>query len=106
MIWADATNLRWAFTLSNAGSTYFEDRNRLEYLQEINLDAVRARDWRDCKEEKHAEFLVERRFDWSLVRRVGVPRESTQGAASKAIRGTSHRPPIQVMRSWYCWAES
>ena len=39
--WADAAQKRWAFTLSNAGSYYFEDRCDLGQLDEINWGAVR-----------------------------------------------------------------
>ena len=34
--WADQQGRSWAFTLSNAGSYYFEDRCDLEQLDEIN----------------------------------------------------------------------
>ena len=44
--WANAQAARWAFTLSNAGSYFFEDRNDLARLNEINWTAVQARDWR------------------------------------------------------------
>jgi len=40
--WANAQAKRWAFTLSDAGSNYFEDRADLARLHEINWDAVAA----------------------------------------------------------------
>lgn len=40
--WANANGQRWAFTLSNAGARYFEDRCDLGQLDEINWDAVAA----------------------------------------------------------------
>lgn len=40
--WADAHDRRWAFTLSNAGSYYFEDRCQLSQLGEIDWPAVQA----------------------------------------------------------------
>ncbi len=46
--WADQNRLRWAFTLSNAGSFYFEDRCDLAQLNEIDWDAVEARNWGNC----------------------------------------------------------
>ena len=48
--WAEEQDLRWAFTLSNAGARYFEDRSDLGQLDEIDWDAVEATDWRLCKE--------------------------------------------------------
>ena len=70
--WAQREGRRWAFTLTNAGSYFFEDRCELARLNEIDWDAVSARDWRQCKEGKQAEFLLEQDFPWGLVERIGV----------------------------------
>ena len=43
--WAQQNNQRWAFTLSNAGTYYFEDRSDVAKLSNINWDAVQARQW-------------------------------------------------------------
>ena len=99
--WADRQKRRWAFTLSNAGSGYFEDRNDLAQLDEIDWEAVQARDWRDRKEEKQAEFLIERSFPWVVVRRVGVQSARVHGQVQAAIRTAVHRPDVEVMRAWY-----
>jgi hypothetical protein len=50
--WANTNRRRWAFTLSNAGARYFEDRSDLGQLGEIDWNAVRATDWRQCKDGK------------------------------------------------------
>jgi len=42
---ADRVGRRWAFTLSNAGSRYYEDRADLARLGEINWAAVAATKW-------------------------------------------------------------
>ncbi len=99
--WAERNRRRWAFTLSNAGSGYFQDRCDLAQLDEIDWDAVPARDWRDCKEGKQAEFLVERSFSWALVQRVGARTPETRDRARKAMRSVAHRPAVTVERDWY-----
>ena len=99
--WAQRKERRWAFTLSNAGSLYFEDRSDLEQLDEINWDAVSARMWPHCKEEKQAEFLVERSFPWKLIRRVGVRTSRVQDQARDAMRSADHRPDVELRREWY-----
>ena len=99
--WAERKERRWAFTLSNAGSLYFEDRSDLEQLDEINWDAVSARMWPHCKEEKQAEFLVERSFPWKLVRRVGVRSVDTYEQATAAMQAADHRPDVEIRREWY-----
>ncbi len=99
--WAVQSGLRWAFTLSNAGSNYFEDRCNLAQLDEINWTAIHARDWRDCKEDKQAEFLVEKSFPWTLIRRVGVRNANIRTKTVEAIRSADHQPAVSVQPRWY-----
>ena len=99
--WANRKERRWAFTLSNAGSSYFKDRCDLAQLDEIDWDAVRARHWRDCKEKKQAEFLVETSFSWTLIRRVGVCNAETRSKAAGALQTADHQPPVTTQRGWY-----
>ena len=99
--WADRNKQRWAFTLSNAGSRYFEDLCDLEQLDEIDWEAVQAEDWRDCKDAKQAEFLIEQRFPWELVSRIGVRSlRIYQQAMGSRGRG-ANRPSVEIMREWY-----
>ena len=78
--WADAQPRRWAFTLSNAGARYFEDRSDLGQLDQIDWNAVRATDWHQCKEGKQAEFLLESSLPWHLVERIGVQSAHSPGS--------------------------
>jgi hypothetical protein len=43
--WADTQGLRWAFTLGNAGSRYFEDRRDLNQLNEIDWSSGSHGNW-------------------------------------------------------------
>lgn len=105
--WAQAQDLRWAFTLSNAGSGYFEDRSDLASLSEINWEAVTATQWsgnginRDIKEGKQAEFLVEERFPWQLILGIGVFSQLQGEHVTRLVSGLPHKPQIKVFRSWY-----
>ena len=105
--WAEANGRRWAFTLSNAGSRFFEDRCDLGQLDEIDWDAVRATRWSgdtvspSVKEGKQAEFLLEERFPWGLVERIGVCSRVTYQAAVNAVAGATHRPAIEINTAWY-----
>ncbi len=99
--WALDRGYRWAFTLSNAGAFYFEDRCDLGQLDEIDWDAVNATDWRHCKEGKQAEFLVERCFPWHLVERIGVLTKAVYNQAVNALPAHGHRPPVVIQRDWY-----
>ncbi len=101
--WAENEKLRWAFTLSNAGAAYFEDRCSLRDLKDIDWEAVRARDWRDptVKEHKQAEFLVESRFPWKLIDHVGVMTETIRSQVASILPADDPRPSVEVKRSWY-----
>lgn len=100
--WAENNGLRWAFTLSNAGACYFEDRCDLAQLNEINWQAVRANQWSGAlKEGKQAEFLIERAFPWHLVERIGVYSQAQVQPVSNALTNAEHRPTIEIKRDWY-----
>lgn len=102
--WAQVNHQRWAFTLSNAGSYYFEDRCDLAHLNEINWAAVRENNnWSGSptKEQKQAELLIEQRFPWHLVDEIAVIDQLTGQQAVQAIAGAAHRPGVQIRRAWY-----
>jgi hypothetical protein len=90
--WAQANAKRWAFSLSNAGSYYFEDRCDLARLNEINWTSVQTHQWSGSptKEQKQAEFLIEQQFPWHLVEEIAVVDQSTGQQAVQAIAGAAH----------------
>ena len=99
--WAEEHDQRWAFTLSNAGAYYFEDRCDLAQLSEIDWDAVQARDWQRCKEGKQAEFLIEGQFPWNLVSRIGVHSQQVCDQVSMVLQAAAHKPAIEIKPTWY-----
>lgn len=105
--WAQQNGRRWAFTLSNAGAYYFEDRADLARLGEINWAAVQANQWggnnvdRSIKEGKQAEFLIEQYFPWHLVERIGVISAPFYQQVMDILAPQAWRPPVQVLPGWY-----
>ena len=101
--WAHANRKRWAFSLSNAGSNYFEDRSDLVNLNEINWAAVHTNQWSGSptKEQKQAEFLIEQQFPWHLVEEIAVIDQMRGQLAVQAIAGAAYRPGVQIRRTWY-----
>lgn len=105
--WAESMSRRWAFTLSNAGSSYFEDRADLGQLGEVHWEAVAATKWagpgvdRSIKEGKQAEFLIEESFPWGLVERIGVRSQATYQQVLGLLKGHSHRPRLEILPNWY-----
>ncbi len=99
--WANAQAKRWVFTLSNAGAYYFEGRNNLAQLNQVNWDAVQANNWQQCKEGKQAEFLLEYGFPWQLVERIGVRNHLIHGQVANALPAQGHRPVVEIRPEWY-----
>ncbi len=99
--WANQNNRRWAFTLSNAGSYYFEDRNNLANLDDINWDAVNAQNWASCKDGKQAEFLLEQQFPWQLIEQIGVMNPDMHKQVGQILYNQAHQPNITTQRGWY-----
>lgn len=101
--WADNSKpaRRWVFTLSNAGSLYFEDVCDLNQLSRLDWGAISAKQWQACKEQKQAEFLVEQRFPWELVESIGVKADATYQKVQDVLSSARHRPQVSIERNWY-----
>lgn len=100
--WADKQNQRWAFTITNAGSYYFEDRCDLARLSDINWDAVQASQWSGhYKEAKQAEFLIEHQFPWELISCIGVQSLGVYNKVLRALQLATHKPSIKIKPDWY-----
>lgn len=101
--WANAQNppVRWAFTNSNAGSYYFEDFNEINDLNRIDWNAVQARDWKNQKEGKQAEFLLENAFPWHLIEHIGVHSNHIYQQVANILQRQQHRPKLTVEPTWY-----
>jgi hypothetical protein len=99
--WAKYNNLRWVYTLSNAGSYHFIDKKELSDLNQINWDAVKSDDWRNpqIKEAKQAEFLIEDRFPFELVEKIGVYSDIQKTIVQNILK--SNKPFVETERGWY-----
>lgn len=99
--WAQQQGHRWAFTLSNAGSYYFEDRSDLAQLHELDWPAIDARQWQGCKEGKQAEFLIEQSFPWHLVEEIIVQSPVIYQQVVNTLQMAVHRPHVTINPNWY-----
>ncbi|EGQ8248342.1 DUF4433 domain-containing protein [Vibrio parahaemolyticus] len=99
--WAQQQGHRWAFTLSNAGSYYFEDRSNLGHLQELDWQAIDSRQWQGCKEGKQAEFLIEHSFPWHLIEEIVVQSPLIHRQVVNTLQMAAHRPPVTINPNWY-----
>jgi hypothetical protein len=101
--YASKQKLRWAFTKSNAASSYFLDFCAKEQLEEINWLAMNQTDWRDAsiKEAKQAEFLMEQNFSWNLIERIGVSSGGILTQVNAVLNRSEHMPQVGIEKSWY-----
>ena len=101
--WAKLNNRRWAFTTSNAGSSYFDDYSEFAQLDKIDWNAVLTNDWAapEVKEAKQAEFLMEYSFPWGLVNRIGVYSSEIRGKVMQIIQRSSYYPSVEIKPGWY-----
>lgn len=105
--WANQNNRCWAFTLSNAGSYYFEDRCDIMQLDEINWESVQTNQWggngiaSSIKEGKQAEFLLEYSYPWHLIERIGVYSQVLYRQVANTLPKGSHRPQVEIRTEWY-----
>ena len=99
--WATAANRKWAFSDINAANRAADFYNDLANLDQLNWDAIAARQWMSCRDHKMAEFLMHEGFPWELIRGVGVHSEKIGARAIAAFGKDLHRPPVKVKTGWY-----
>ena len=104
---ANRQNRKWVITSGNATANHSKNYADLSALREIDWDAVNANlddsNWSKLKGGKQAEFLVERSFPWSQVRRVGVFSEAIETRVKEILKDTSANPTpfVCVEQEWY-----
>ena len=100
--WGDENSRRWAFTSSNAASSYFADYDDLAQLNNLDWDAIRANSWMGERSyAKQAEFLMERYFPWDLVSRIGVRSAEIRDRVLQVLQVAGHRPTVEIKPGWY-----
>jgi hypothetical protein len=99
--WARNNQRRWAFTLQNAGTKYFEDRASLKQLVEIDWEAVQGSYWKGFQESKQAEFLIEYQFPWELIECIGVYNQEIKNYVEELLHDATHKPLICIKPGWY-----
>jgi hypothetical protein len=93
---------RWAFSDRHAEVGHAEHFDDLVHLSKIQWSAVGARIWRDCREEKQAEFLVKDFFSWDRVESIGVRDAAVLRQVEGLLAGSGGGPPrVEVCPHWY-----
>jgi hypothetical protein len=100
--WAVANKRRWVLTTGNASTRFFDDFSTVEGFARIDWQAIAATQWKQVKDQKQAEFLVEESFPLDLVECLGINRvQATAQQVSKILTNTSYASKLQYRREWY-----
>ncbi len=99
--WAISAKRKWAFTDINAANRAADFYNDLGQLDQLDWNAIGARQWVSLRDHKMAEFLVHDGFPWDLIRGIGVYSEKIGMRAMTAFGDAKHRPSVKVKREWY-----
>lgn len=91
----------WAFTDRHAELAHALHFDDLIRLPEVSWDVMGLQYWSEVKEERQAEFLVQRFFPWAAVAEIGVMTPRVAEAVVQALRGADHWPPVTTRREWY-----
>jgi len=99
--WASNNQKRWAFTTRNASDHIAEFKNKIADLTTINWNVINAQYWKENREEKQAEFLVENEFPWHLFDRIGVYSTRIKQQVDNILANQAQKPQTEVKRNWY-----
>jgi hypothetical protein len=92
----------WAFTTMNAAAAFTTQfYTLLQDLAKVQWWAMDKDDWRQCKDERQAEFLVLNFFPWSAVHEIWVHGPAAAQRVQAALSGASHQPSVHVRPDCY-----
>jgi hypothetical protein len=92
----------WAFTTTNAAAAFTTQfHTSLTNLTQVHWWAMPRDDWRMCKDERQAEFLVLNFFPWTAVHEIWVHGHSAERNVRTVLAGAPHRPPVYVRPDCY-----
>jgi len=96
-----ATGKAWAVSSGNAGAFHTTYSAKLEALDDLDWEAIRATQWQGKQHQKMAEFLVADHFPWSAIQGIGCQNSVTAAKVREILTGAKHQPTVEVKTSWY-----
>ena len=98
---AKAENRKWAIASDSAAARYTEFKADLGVVKKLNWERINARNWKDDRTGKQAEFLIHERFEVELVERIGVANAEIRAQVERMLRDHRSQPKVEVRRDWY-----
>lgn len=104
---AQAANLHWFFTDGNAAARLTNHYFNLAELNRLNWDVLHSSQWAGHRDEKQAEFLVEKqvKLDRSFLG-IGVRTEQMKTKVVTIVKDAGAAYPVVLKKDWYFEEES
>jgi len=96
-----ATGKPWAISSGNAGAYHTTFESKIEALDALDWDAIRATQWQGKQHQKMAEFLVRDFFPWNAIKQIGCFNSAVTTRVEEMLKQVKHRPTAEVKSSWY-----
>jgi hypothetical protein len=96
-----ATGHPWAVSSGNAGAFHTTFACKVEALDGLDWEAIRATQWQGKQHQKSAEFLVADSFPWSAVHLIGCQNSKIEDKVRALLSNVAHKPPIEIKKNWY-----
>lgn len=102
-----SSGLGFVFTDGHGIMVLSDFYERLDDLDAIDWDVMRAKYWRDTdddpdrKRRRQAEFLVYQIFPWDMVDGIAVMNKNAKNQVQEKVANAANRPPIKLQPDWY-----
>lgn len=96
-----ATGKAWAVSSGNAGAFHTTFADKLEALDSLDWEAIRATQWQGKQHQKSAEFLVADTFPWTAIHEIGCQNSTIADKVRSLLVDAAHRPAVAVKTNWY-----
>jgi len=93
---------QWAFTTLNAAAAFTTVfYTSLKDLGNVQWGAMPQVNWKQCKDERQAEFLVRDFFPWTAFHEIWVHGSSAAQQVKAILNGVKHQPKVYVRPDCY-----
>jgi hypothetical protein len=96
-----ASGKAWAVSSGNAGAFHTTFAAKLEALDALDWEAIRASQWQGKQHQKSAEFLVADSFPWPAIQEICCQNSVTAAKVKALLADASHQPAVTVKTNWY-----
>lgn len=96
-----STGKAWAVSSGNAGAFHTTFAAKLEALDTLDWEAIRATQWEGKQHQKSAEFLIAESFPWTAIHLIGCQNSTTEDKVRSLLANAAHKPTVEIRKNWY-----